>query len=1075
MSNQLRVGFGINGNEVFWLQVSEQLYRRSGQLPVTAVSLMRSNFIDAFTEEEQNALLEEIVSQELDVVIGWSFPESLAYSILETGVPIVHLFETIVEHPLSVSPIGLQNIADELAHYLARRINCQGHVLVAGGLRQDGLPDDGRSRLRGVQNAFRHYPNVTYHHLPSLWLEEIARPQIEAALADWQWPIDAILGFSDSLALLTQQIALERGLCNPATPIVGINGDPQALAAIIEGRMTATVETPAVSLANNAFDIALRIVRGQPYPPHYTYNPRLITPENVAKVAAEKLVAIASIPNHLVGFEQAEQQEYQNYLETSLDISRQIGSVLDYQNLPLELARLIRTTYAYDHVQLLNWSERDQTLVSMEDLEANVAVRRIPLLQAGILSQALTQDKPIFIPDSQRSLRFAPDPAWPNTRSRVIVPIRQGGKVLGLLDLHAENVVHCTRQQLLGLQSLADQIGVAIRNAQLYAEALQAKASAEKADRLKTRLLANVSHELRNPLHIILSCAAKIDSPTPSFGESQQIQKNATHLLRIINDLLDLSRAEIDELSIAPEIIEPSAFLKDVFESIAQNGRGESTPSWMLDLPTVLPMIQADPDRLRQILLNLLSNAQKFTPTGRIILGAEVTPPYLHIWVQDTGVGIPAQLQQDVFEPFVTYSENSQRKEGIGLGLTIARRLVALHHGLMSFDSKPNEGSIFHVYLPLPNLGNTFVVPAGERQPTVLIVSTRAEISPELADYCDRQHLTRSHVASSADLEAALSHGLPTAIAWDADAPGESAWQIIQQLRTQPQLCTLPFLLYGAVADTLGQARSPVTSILLKPIKPKTLANMISGIFGSNEGDSLVIVDDDPNTRALYQQIIEEQLPGYRCQTAANGAEALSIMETTLPRLVLLDLMMPEMDGFEVIGRMRANPRTRAVPVAVLSGKILTFEDIKRLEPYPKITFHSKDVLSHSEIAQSIQQMLFDNQSLPPQTSALVKQAVAYIHQNYEQSLSRSQIAHVLGVSENYLTRIFHQESGIALWDYLNRYRVMQAKELLRNTHDNVAYISSQVGFDDPAYFSRVFRRYVGQSPRMFRNAPDQP
>ena len=157
----------------------------------------------------------------------------------------------------------------------------------------------------------------------------------------------------------------------------------------------------------------------------------------------------------------------------------------------------------------------------------------------------------------------------------------------------------------------------------------------------------------------------------------------------------------------------------------------------------------------------------------------------------------------------------------------------------------------------------------------------------------------------------------------------------------------------------------------------------------------------------------------------------------------------------------------------VISGTILTFEDIKRLEPYQNITYQSKDVLSEDELASSLQQILFDNRTLPTQTSVVVKQALAYIQQNYPQPLSRSTMAHQLGVSKNYLTQIFHQELGISLWDYLNRYRVMQAKELLRQTDHSIALISAQVGFDDPAYFSRVFRRYVGQSPRIFRNATD--
>jgi signal transduction histidine kinase/DNA-binding LacI/PurR family transcriptional regulator len=576
MSNQVRIGIGIGSGDVFWVQVNEAIYSRSMQHSVELIPIIRSNFSSALTSDERNALLEEIASQELDVVLGWSFPESLAYPVLDMGIPIVHLFETVVEHPLCVSPLGLQKIAEELAHYVAKSLNEKGNVLVIGGLLQNELPDDGRSRFRGVQKAFQGYPDICFHHLSTSWKDDDAYPQIYAALQKWPHPIDAIYGLSDSLALIGHQIGLELGCCTENAVVVGINGDPQALAAIIEERMTATVETSPTNLANQAFDIALKIASGQPYPLHYEYNPRLLTSANVARVAAEKLVGIASLPSRLVDFERNEQQEYQDYLETSLDISRQIGSVLDYQYLPVELARLIRTNYAYDHVQLFYWSAQEQILTLVEGIDSHKSTGQIPLLKAGVLGEALMQDKPIFIPDSQRSFRFAPDLDWPHTRSRVILPIRQGDKVLGLLDLHAFRVINCTRQHLMGLQSLADQIGVAIHNAQLYREALQAKITAEKADRLKSHLLANVSHELRNPLHIILNHAANLDGLSVSGDASQQIQTHASHLLRLINDLLDLSRAEIDELSITPEIIEPYSFLKEVFESIADRKSGDA-------------------------------------------------------------------------------------------------------------------------------------------------------------------------------------------------------------------------------------------------------------------------------------------------------------------------------------------------------------------------------------------------------------------------------------------------------------------------------------------------------------------
>jgi AraC-like DNA-binding protein len=404
----------------------------------------------------------------------------------------------------------------------------------------------------------------------------------------------------------------------------------------------------------------------------------------------------------------------------------------------------------------------------------------------------------------------------------------------------------------------------------------------------------------------------------------------------------------------------------------------------------------------------------------------------------------------------------------VGLGLSIARRLVALHGGLMTVDSYLGKGSTFHIYLPLPNLMNTPLAATSNTQAVLLVVSARPTISPEILTYCQQQGLISYRVANYDDLERALVDGLPRAIAWDADHASETEESVIHRLRTNPQLCTLPFLLYRSPA-------APITSMLLKPVKPETLLSIISSLFNAgNSSRTILVVDDDETTLTLYQNLLSENFPEFICRTASNGQEALAISSDHIPYLVILDLMMPECDGFEVIRQLRADRRTQDVPIAVLSGKILSLEDIKRLEPYSKVTFQNKDMLSDAEFISSLQQVLFDRHVFHPQTSAAVKHAVAYIQQHYAESVSRSEIAQAVGVSENYLTHIFHQELGISLWDYLNRYRILQAKELLLYTHDSIAHISTLVGFDDPAYFSRVFRRYVGQSPRVYRsNTPE--
>jgi transcriptional regulator GlxA family with amidase domain len=188
-----------------------------------------------------------------------------------------------------------------------------------------------------------------------------------------------------------------------------------------------------------------------------------------------------------------------------------------------------------------------------------------------------------------------------------------------------------------------------------------------------------------------------------------------------------------------------------------------------------------------------------------------------------------------------------------------------------------------------------------------------------------------------------------------------------------------------------------------------------------------------------------------------------------VPSLVILDLVMPNMGGSEVLDRMRADSRLRQVPVMILSSKLLNLDDVKRIERHARVTLHSKGVLSEEETSAALNRALFDTEALPPHTSALVKRALAYLHQNFARPLARWEIAEAVGVSEDYLSRVFSRELGLSPWDYLNRYRMQRAKELLRRTNDSIRSIAHQVGFKDQAYFSRVFRKQTGSSPNEFR------
>lgn len=1074
MSKAIRIGLHITPDDPYWVLVRETIFQNAEKSNIYLISMDVPNFA-GLPETAQTSWLEELQAQELDALISKDLNEALSNQVLTLGIPIIYAAETTIRHPRFTSPYVLYYAAQMIGQYLAGRMGGQGSLLIVSG--PDGIE---YNRVNGIRSVLKSFPQIREYYLPGPWDYTGAYDALLDSMRQIPEPVDAIFGLSDSLALAGRDAGQVVGILGPQTLVAGINGDLLALAAIADGSMAATVETSAANFGTQLIDLARQAAQGMPLPACFTYDLALVTADNITTIMKHKLVSIAGLPTRLIGVNRQKEQKRLSQLEVSLEINRRIGSTLDRLHLLPDIAELIRKHFGYDQVFLYFWSEAEQVLTLDHPTKPSQPRVKVPLSQSGLLGLALTNNELIFIPDALRSLRFSPDPAYPTTRSRVVLPIRLGNLTLALLDLHGNRPTQHTRDELVGLQLLADQFGVAIRNVELYEQALQARAIAEKADQFKTSLLANVSHELRTPLNIILGYSQSalsapnpygMDLPSMLQHDLRQIYNSGEHLLRLINDLLDFSRAEIGELVMIPETIAPRAFLENAFHSFSDcSTSGSKTTGpvrWLLHLPDRLPLIQADPARLLQILFNLLANAQKFTSSGHILLGANVETPYLHIWVEDTGDGIPADQQERIFEPFVTIGRRGQRSEGIGLGLAVTRRMVALHRGTMTLESQVGRGSTFHIYLPLPSLSGQPMLMPSETQPVLLIVSPQPDSLPPLELTRLPQGWIPRYLRPCDSLEQVLCAGLPSALAWDLAHAAPGDWILLQQIRSHPLLCQLPFILFGQESVEKCDPAA-ITGVITKPMGGKTLIDMIETLRPASVFGPILIVDDDPQARDFYRVTITQALPGVPIREAGDGAEALAVMEREIPAFVILDLILPAVDGFTILAKMRGDHRTCHVPVLVISGYILSAEDIKRLD-HPQVVFQSKDILSEAETANEIRRVLLGDDKLPQPTSTLVKKTIVYLQQNYAQNLSRQQMAQAVGVSVGYLGRIFLHELGLSPVEYLNRYRIKIAKELLKNTSTSITEIATQVGFDDSAYFSRAFSKQVGLSPRAFR------
>jgi len=668
-------------------------------------------------------------------------------------------------------------------------------------------------------------------------------------------------------------------------------------------------------------------------------------------------------------------------------------------------------------------------------------------------------------------------------RINVVHPLFFGQETMGYM------VFQTTSFRGIVFEELRGYITGAIKGIFLFSESLLAKRQAEKADAIKSRLLANVSHEMRTPLNHIMNLSKRLkqDCTIPDdMAVLDHIHDQAEHQYRMINDLLDLSRAEIDELELTLEISNPRLLLQDIFNlfvsshpvcpesqpvddhgsPLLQTAPENAAVQWVFNVPEQLPFIRVDVLRFRQVFFNLLANAAKFTQEGSIELGARLEPPYLHIWVSDTGPGMDDAAKAAVFEPFVT---GDSRNQGIGLGLSISRHMVALHRGSINLESVPGQGSVFHVFFPLPNLANSQQLSLEGVQPVLLRISHSAEAPAEILEFAQRLNYEMVTIDPEVENWQLSEDLLPSCILFDLQGNVSTHWPIIRRLRQHPRLMFAPFITY-AQSDSDQELSVGLTGIIDKSAPIETMMDLVKAHVRPWNGVSIFIVDDEADSRQVVVRALQSSMGDVQIREFADAESALAAMLQEAPGLVIADLMMPEKDGFYLIEVMRSREALRVIPVIVLSSKVFSQEDVQRLEQYSRVVLQSKGIWRDSEIPGIVSKLIDGKEFIPQHTSAVVKRALAFLTRKATKSISRWQIAEAVFVSEDYLTRLFSKELGISPWEFLNRYRIYLACEHLKTNQESIRAISSIVGFNDQAYFSRVFKKLMQCTPQEYRN-----
>lgn len=634
--------------------------------------------------------------------------------------------------------------------------------------------------------------------------------------------------------------------------------------------------------------------------------------------------------------------------------------------------------------------------------------------------------------------------------------------------------------------AIVQQVGAALNTAQLYRAATEGRRLAEEANQIKSRFLSMVSHELRTPLNLIVgmsglllreSAAGTQELPTQVQQDLKTIHTNARHLGRLIDDVLDLASSEAGQLRLTYDYVDLSQVMRTVGE-IGRQLAEEKGLTWREAIPEQGPWVWGDRTRLQQVALNLVVNAVKFTAQGYVRLNLRDEGGTAVVSVQDTGLGLPPEEQERVFDEFQRTERSIHRGYGgIGLGLAICKRLVAMHGGEIGVHSSGIEGEGSEFYFRLPTIAAPAAKPrrvktAPRTRLRVMVLSAQG-VSDSLRRYLSQRgfKVRMFPITESATWSAELLSKSFDAVVLDVAQGKAEGWQALRLLKANPTTRDIPVLFYAAT-DRSGAILE--LNYLTKPLELADLTRALDQCWlaGGTAATSrtILVVDDDPHTLDLHARLVQSQAPTHRVLRARSGKEALEILNENGVDLVLLDLMMPEMDGFEVLEAMQVNQRMRAIPVIVITGKTLTEHDMTRLNQgvatvMSKGMFNPEETLAHLEAALERRRRLSD------QAQALVRKAMAYIHSHYADPLTREELARFVGMSDDYLTYCFRQELGMTPIDYLNRYRVLQAQRLLRETNQSITTIALEVGFSSSSYFSRMFRRLTGRSPDEYRRA----
>ena len=537
-------------------------------------------------------------------------------------------------------------------------------------------------------------------------------------------------------------------------------------------------------------------------------------------------------------------------------------------------------------------------------------------------------------------------------RSAIAIPLFQSGAVIGVLSVMARDPGRFGDDEARGARIMAGLLSAAFTNAAaaqanqlLLAELRKSRDDAESATRAKSQFLATMSHELRTPLNSVIGFARLLRrNRTGNLNEQdlqflERIEQNGVHLLSLINDILDLSKIEAGKVEIQ---LAPTDLAGLVRETISQVGGAARSAAVELrvEVPERTDSVSVDPARLKQVLINLVANALKFTERGHVtvrVANVEGTDRPRVIEVEDTGIGIPEDRQAAIFEAFQQADNTTERKYGgTGLGLTISRSLIEMMGASLSVRSKPGEGSTFSITFgdrSAPSEAQRPLVagtaPDGA-SPAILVIDDDADARLLLQRYLEDAGYQVVAAGSGRDGVTLARQYRPSAITLDLMMPEMSGWEVLKALKADPTVADIPVVVVSVVAAEQEGRVLGILDLLPKPVDRDRLVATVGRLLNRG-GRSVLIVEGDPHQRRLLAHAMGRE--GYDVEIAEDGLDGFQRLEHRVPDLILLDLAVPVMDGTTFLTTLRNNPRHAHIPVVVVA-KDLNADEVAKLEQH---------------------------------------------------------------------------------------------------------------------------------------------